>query len=377
MAQLLTMISGKGGSGKTTLALSLTKLLIECELKVLVIDCDLATNGATYFFEALYESPVLTFRDIMLDEERPLLNIDGRAFFIPTSIHFPVEKIEQHKDFLPIINYVKSVQEIYDVIICDCQAGYSELMENILDISDINLLVMEPDAISNSAARVLYTQVSSQLEAKKTYQIFNKITKEENEVYKPIFFGTLFTLLPSVIFNWNVRKAFAYSKVPELVTTNADFGKDVYEIAKILFPKLEKKLVTYEHMVLMFEQDELETRIRKIQEEKRKYKNVGRIYQINRFIEPIMNICTILVGGGVLALSIYYDRIWLVDNNEYPFFLLFLVMGLVLMLLFSIFYLQYKRRRRESFYQLETMDRKLDKMRKRLRKIDEVIDGYN
>ncbi|MCL2220821.1 MAG: ParA family protein [Oscillospiraceae bacterium] len=49
----LAIISGKGGSGKTTLAISLSQLLATCGKRVLLINCDMSTHGATYFFESL------------------------------------------------------------------------------------------------------------------------------------------------------------------------------------------------------------------------------------------------------------------------------------------------------------------------------------
>ena len=51
MSKVLALLSGKGGSGKTTLALSIASLLSSCTVKTLLIDCDISTNGATYFYE--------------------------------------------------------------------------------------------------------------------------------------------------------------------------------------------------------------------------------------------------------------------------------------------------------------------------------------
>ena len=53
MSKILTLLSGKGGSGKTTIALSIAAMLANCGMKVLLVDCDLATNGGSYFFEDL------------------------------------------------------------------------------------------------------------------------------------------------------------------------------------------------------------------------------------------------------------------------------------------------------------------------------------
>lgn len=49
MSTAIAFLSGKGGSGKTTLALSMADLMSKCKIKTLLIDCDLSTNGATYF----------------------------------------------------------------------------------------------------------------------------------------------------------------------------------------------------------------------------------------------------------------------------------------------------------------------------------------
>lgn len=52
MSTAIAFLSGKGGSGKTTLALSMADLLCRCGVQTLLVDCDLSTNGATYFFES-------------------------------------------------------------------------------------------------------------------------------------------------------------------------------------------------------------------------------------------------------------------------------------------------------------------------------------
>ena len=52
MSKSVAFLSGKGGSGKTTLALSIADLLSRCNITTLLVDCDLSTNGATYFYES-------------------------------------------------------------------------------------------------------------------------------------------------------------------------------------------------------------------------------------------------------------------------------------------------------------------------------------
>lgn len=49
-AQVIGFMSGKGGAGKTSLALNVAKFCADNESKILFIDCDANTNGATMFF---------------------------------------------------------------------------------------------------------------------------------------------------------------------------------------------------------------------------------------------------------------------------------------------------------------------------------------
>ena len=48
-AQVIGFMSGKGGAGKTSLALNVAKLCADNESKILFIDCEANTNGATMF----------------------------------------------------------------------------------------------------------------------------------------------------------------------------------------------------------------------------------------------------------------------------------------------------------------------------------------
>ncbi len=51
----IAFISGKGGSGKTTVAIATAKLLADMEHPCLLVDFDLATNGASYFFKDRFD----------------------------------------------------------------------------------------------------------------------------------------------------------------------------------------------------------------------------------------------------------------------------------------------------------------------------------
>lgn len=374
MAEILALISGKGGSGKTTLALSLTKLLLECNLKVLLVDCDLATNGATYFFESKYNTTIQTTREILLcKKDMALLEVQKDFHFIPTNTHFPYNDPKNDSyNYSFLSEYLSSLSSKYDIIICDCQAGFSSILEKILTISNVNLIIMEPDAISSSSVRVLYAQVSNLLESSKTYQIFNKITPEENKIYDKVFAGTIFTSLPSIIFNWEVRKAFAYSQVPEMITTNTEFGKNVYEVAKILFPQLTDQLQIYEQIVLLFEQEELEIQIKQYRVSIKKHKEGYFYYKIKKMIEPIL-----LIGIPIYTLLLSLIIKKPIDVNDFYSEIigicLFTILPVVL-LAFELVYFKYRKKRRDELYNIEMKENELKKLEKRFYQINSMLE---
>ena len=121
------------------------------------------------------------------------------------------------------------------MIIFDCQAGYTDVLKLILPITDINLVVMEADAISSAAIRSLYLKIRDLLNEKKIYQVFNKATDEEYTLYSKISGGTVFTNIETVRFDWKIRKAFSVAEIPNMKKSSADYGVQIFGICRILF----------------------------------------------------------------------------------------------------------------------------------------------
>ena len=134
------------------------------------------------------------------------------------------------------------------MIIFDCQAGYTDVLKLILPITDINLVVMEADAISSAAIRSLYLKIRDLLNEKKIYQVFNKATDEEYTLYSKISGGTVFTNIETVRFDWKIRKAFSVAEIPNMKKSSAGYGVQIFGICRILFREesVQAKLDKYE-----------------------------------------------------------------------------------------------------------------------------------
>lgn len=105
MGEIISVISAKGGAGKTSIAVSLAHASACYGLKTLVVDCDLHTNGATVFYNLYLKGTVLndnpvTFQKIL---QYSISRVDGSELSEETLNH-PVV-IEEKLDFIPAGKY--------------------------------------------------------------------------------------------------------------------------------------------------------------------------------------------------------------------------------------------------------------------------------
>ena len=96
MGKSISVLSGIGGSGKTTVSLLLTRLLSNANKKVLYVDCDFSTYGATCFFEKylnkkdeIFTTEELFFNNNSNHKLKQVLNIEKNIFFVLACTYIP------------------------------------------------------------------------------------------------------------------------------------------------------------------------------------------------------------------------------------------------------------------------------------------------
>lgn len=311
MVKSIALLSGKGGSGKTTLSLSIASLLSGINLKVLLVDCDFATNGATYFYENKLNTSAsyLSFFDYLSSQElleKEFLPISNFLDFVPAAL---VSSNSKFSDFHysedineKIQNFKSEFCRDYDVVIFDCQAGYTDLLKYLLPNMDETLFVMEADAISSAALRALHLKIGNFLNNRKSYQIFNKATPEEFEIYNKISGGTFFTNIETVLFDWKIRKAFALAEIPDMEKTSAKYGEQIYNICKILFPedKFQEKLSMFSGILEYYKAlDEREILLSTMSKEKASYNKRKitkyKLFTLTTGLCSIFSVCLALI----------------------------------------------------------------------------------
>lgn len=417
----LALLSGKGGSGKTTLGLTMSSLLSKAQLKVLLIDCDMATHGATYFFEDQLpqNSHVVSFNEIVQlaedykdksisvsleellytnrrrdnsnDEKEKVvsiyssfINVDDNFSFIPSIKSVGEEpklrnsEVEDslHKVFKELFMLLKMH---FDVVILDCQAGYSYIFPSLLPLIDSVLMVLEPDKVSTIALRSLYKKISDYVPNKNIYQVFNKVEKDERSFYEKITFETFFINVGALLYDRSIRKAFAFCRIPDIEDNGMEFGQQLCDLCNNIFvdSTIRNKIDRYSKSLLLKKKKEEYNRLGKDlskQKEKLKENNTpaGRIIRVISNVFQIQNIVFYIPFLISYALLIYEQV-----NNKHNLQYSYLLMIMCTFSFVGIIYRSYASESNSNYYdkqKLEETLQNMDVLREEIYKLNRVID---
>lgn len=380
MCKSIALLSGKGGSGKTTLALSMATMLSECGVKVLLIDCDLSTNGATYFYEeklAAKKNRITSFYDILFNEKTEIIKfveINENYHFLPsiTQISKKNTQVYTYKNDGSFSVY-NEIGQRYDIVLFDCQAGYTDILKLILPYTDIDLIVMETDAISSASIRSLYLKIGDMINEKKLYQVFNKASKEEYEIYSKVSGGTVFTNIDTILFDWKIRKSFAVSQIPDMQNTSANYGAQIYNLCSVLFTSnnVQEKLGKYKTILDMRMYQENAFVIReKIDAISEKYKNNRN--SLNKSISLLsMLLCSMMLCFVFVAGIGSFDRIR--DTELYLFIPIILSLGTAMIAGLNI--IDITKGKREYSKEIDILKEQLFHIEKEMARVQKKMEG--
>lgn len=382
MCKLISFLSGKGGSGKTSLSLSYAKALSDLDLKVLLIDCDMSTHGATFFMRSNIEkytktnSGILTVDDILNSPDMPpfgflnrytdennhsvskntfanLIEIEDNFYFMPSDISISNNNLPKKYFFSTFETFFnEEVKKYFDIIILDCQAGYCDFTRFVLRCSNIALLITEPDSVSAAANRALCFQVGIELEAVQSYQVFSKVTNDEALHYSKTSTSSFFTNLIPIVFDLELRKTFVYLNIPSAETVNVQFGKTILDTLSIILPEYKDLMDDEKRKLMHFSRINLESELDYLKHKERKYKK-------SKFFEMILNIFSIFLPViTVLLFNLDFDTI-----EKYIVLSTFGFVSIVVITLFLIY-------KKKHLLNLEKLNDEIFKIEKKMREID-------
>ncbi|MBS9780912.1 MAG: ParA family protein [Gammaproteobacteria bacterium] len=154
MAQILSLISSKGGVGKSTFVINFSSALADMGLRVLVVDLDSQQSLSKFFKYATTPTKGLLEFIIKKDTTTPVETHIPNLHCIVNND--PLETLnkwmdEEFSGCFALNKVLKRLQDNYDIIIIDTQGkdGRGQLQEMALVASDIVITPTTPDVMSS------------------------------------------------------------------------------------------------------------------------------------------------------------------------------------------------------------------------------------
>lgn len=161
LAVVISVITQKGGVGKTTVVNALCASLSKRRYRVLAIDMDPQGN-LSLSFDADSDNAA-TIYDVLKGEALPIDSIQRQpvADIIPSNILLSSIELEftgKNREFL-LSNIIEQVTGLYDIILIDSPPGLGILTINALTASDYVIIPMLPDIFSLQGLTLVYDTI--------------------------------------------------------------------------------------------------------------------------------------------------------------------------------------------------------------------------
>ncbi|MCD6367653.1 MAG: AAA family ATPase [Candidatus Aenigmarchaeota archaeon] len=140
MRKVISVVSGKGGVGKTTTAANLALALQEFGEKVIAIDCDLAGSNLALHLD-LHPNPEKSLQSV-LEGKRNVLDaiaIHKTGLMVLPSSHVTREDVIDPGKFKRVLS------KLDGVVIIDAPPGLTQNLHTIISLSDEIIVVTNPE----------------------------------------------------------------------------------------------------------------------------------------------------------------------------------------------------------------------------------------
>ncbi|HEV8290031.1 MAG TPA: cell division ATPase MinD [Candidatus Norongarragalinales archaeon] len=226
------IISGKGGTGKTSVSVNLALLLSQAGKRVVVVDADTAMANVGILL-GVEKAPINLHNVLMGESDIKDAIYDGPfgLKYVPSGLS--LERVRR-LDYTRLKSAVATLALTHDFVFVDCPPGIGREVEGALASVAETMIVMTPDPVSLSDA-LKGRAVSDKAGSKAMGIVLNMVTGEKNEIQRKDL-ENLFDLkvLAELPFDLEVRKS-AIAQVPVVIRApNTAFVQRLKGLASLL-----------------------------------------------------------------------------------------------------------------------------------------------
>ncbi len=178
-AKIITVTSGKGGVGKTSLTVNLALALARCDKKTVIVDADFGFSNVNVLLgvNAAYDIGHVVRGERKLSEVVALC-FEGVQFIsggpgVAELMNIDPERLED------VLLQMENLERDVDFILFDTGAGMDNSILRLMDASDETILVLTPEPTSITDAFVVLKTAAKLAEKPKVSLIINKARNEK------------------------------------------------------------------------------------------------------------------------------------------------------------------------------------------------------
>ena len=257
----IAILSGKGGTGKTSIAVAIGYLLAHCGFKTLLIDLDFFTNGSTFFLCKGYADQntksmsELFSNNVDFNGVQPFVVPSsfsmGNLFLLPSitelersdkqfALSAEFEKVHDFSARLKALITELRKTYLFDYVLIDTRGGTDHTSAGAAFAAESFVLVSEADKPSWHMGELLLSSVrktkgQNGLYAEQVGFILNKVNLPPRVIESYLQDKWKIPHLGTIQFNEAIIRSFQQSKSPMITDKGNRFNQQIIEIVKRIF----------------------------------------------------------------------------------------------------------------------------------------------
>jgi len=190
-AFLVSILSGKGGVGKSVVAFNLAEIMASTGTRVLLVDADFAAGNIHVLGNLKAEYGIREFADGRLSLAEAVRPFAPNLDILASAVTGPSEVLGTVHGAMQTARLLRQQAAGYDLVILDHGSGVSDPATVLASASDLNLLLLVPELTSISDCYGLFKYLKKADPQVNCALLLNRVREEGESEYVRVKFGAV------------------------------------------------------------------------------------------------------------------------------------------------------------------------------------------